>query len=350
MTQKTNRREGFPWYGWAAGSVLTLLVALLCVCAGSVPLPMGDTLAVIGRAIRGVPVSEGLPKSIILSIRLPRVLCAGLSGAALALCGAAMQGLLRNPLADGSTLGVSSGGALGAALAIVLGISIPGLPLAASTGMAMLFAFGSLMIILTVAYAMDHSLATQTIILIGVIFSMLSSALLSLLIAFSGEKLRSITFWTMGSLSGRSYTHVLILLFGLLVCGGVLLSQEAELNAFAVGEENARHVGVPVRRVKMRVMIAASALIGICVSVGGSIGFVGLIVPHMVRLVTGPNHRKMLPTTVFSGAIFLMLTDLMARTVLSPIELPIGVVTSLIGAVMFVSIFYRSRKGGRGVC
>ena len=304
----------------------------------------------IARAIGGLPVEDGLYKSIILSIRLPRVLSAALSGAALALCGGAMQGLLRNPLADGSTLGVSSGGALGAALAIVLGISIPGLPLAASTGMAMLFSFGSLVMILSLAYAMDRSLATSTIILIGVIFSMLASSLLSLLITFSGEKLRSITFWTMGSLSGRNYTHVLILLGGLAVFGTVLVSQGREMNAFAVGEENARHVGVPVRRVKLRVMIAASALIGMCVSVGGSIGFVGLIVPHMVRLVTGPNHRRMLPVTMFAGAVFLMLTDLLARTALSPIELPIGVVTSMIGAVVFVSIFYHSRKGGKSAC
>ena len=344
------KQDGFPWYGWIAGLAAVLLTMLLCVCSGSAQLAAGETLSVIARAIGGLPVEDGLYKSIILSIRLPRVLSAALSGAALALCGGAMQGLLRNPLADGSTLGVSSGGALGAALAIVLGISIPGLPLAASTGMAMLFSFSSLVMILSLAYAMDRSLATSTIILIGVIFSMLASSLLSLLITFSGEKLRSITFWTMGSLSGRNYTHVLILLGGLAVFGTVLVSQGREMNAFAVGEENARHVGVPVRRVKLRVMIAASALIGMCVSVGGSIGFVGLIVPHMVRLVTGPNHRRMLPVTMFAGAVFLMLTDLLARTALSPIELPIGVVTSMIGAVVFVSIFYHSRKGGKSAC
>ena len=317
---------------------------------GSVTLAAGDILTVLWNCLWSLPIPEGLPRAIILSIRLPRVICAGLSGAALSLCGAAMQGLLRNPLADGSTLGVSSGGALGAALAIVLGISVPGLPLAASTGMAMLFSFGSLAAILSLAYAMDRALSTQTIILIGVIFSMLASALLTLLIAFSGDRLRSITFWTMGSLSGRGYAHSLILLGGLILFGGVLLSQGRELNAFAICEENALHVGVPVRAVKLRVMIAASSLIGICVAVGGSIGFVGLIVPHMVRLITGPNHRKLLPASLFSGAIFLMLADLLARTALSPIELPIGVVTSLIGAAVFISIFYRSRKGGKSVC
>lgn len=343
-------KEGFGGFGWVLGAAATLAALLLCVCLGSVPLALSDTWKVLWSAVWGHPVPEGLPRAIILSIRLPRVLCAALTGAALSLCGAAMQGLLRNPLADGSTLGVSSGGALGAALAIVLGVSIPGFPLAGSVGMAMLFSFGSLMMILSLAYAMDRSLSTQTIILIGVIFSMLASALLSLLIAFSGEKLRSITFWTMGSLSGRDYTHVLILLGGLALFGGALMSQGRELNAFAVGEENARHVGVPVKQAKMRVMIAASALIGLCVSVGGSIGFVGLIVPHIVRLVTGPNHKRLLPASLFSGAVFLMLADLLARTVLSPVELPVGVVTSLAGAVVFVFIFYRSRKGGGKAC
>lgn len=350
MMKAKRSREGFPWYGWALGAAGTLAALLLCVCLGSVKLPLADTWTVLWRALLGRPVPDGLPRAIILSIRLPRVLAAGLSGGALSLCGAAMQGLLRNPLADGSTLGVSSGGALGAALAIVLGIAVPGVPLAGSVVLAMLFSFASLMMILSLAYAMDRTLSTQTILLIGVVFSMLASAMLSLLIAFSGEKLRSITFWTMGSLSGRDYTHVLILVGGLTVFGGMLLGRGRELNAFAVGEENARHVGVPIRRVKMLVMIASSALIGLCVSVGGSIGFVGLIVPHIVRLITGPNHRKLLPASLFSGAVFLMLADLLARTALSPVELPVGVVTSLIGAVLFVCIFYRSRKGGKKPC
>ena len=345
-----DRTDAFPWYAWLLGGAVTALTLLVCVCLGSAKIALRDTVTVLWRALWGLPIEEGLPRAVLLSIRLPRTLCAALSGSALALCGASMQGLLRNPLADGSTLGVSSGGALGAALAIVLGIQIPGLPLAASTGMAMLFAFASLVMILSMAFAMDHTLSTQTIILIGVIFSMLASSLLSLLITFSGEKLRSITFWTMGSLSGRNYTHALILAGGLALFGSLLLTQGRELNAFSIGEENARQIGVPVRRVKLQVMIAASALIGLCVSVGGSIGFVGLIVPHMVRLITGPNHRRLLPASVFSGAIFLMLADLLARTALSPLELPIGVVTSLTGAVVFLSIFYHSRKEKKNVC
>ena len=327
-------------------TALFLAALLLCVCAGSVKVPLGESLTILKNGLFGGPKPEGMNASIVLSLRLPRVLCAALMGAALSLCGVVMQGLLRNPLADGSTLGISTGAALGAALSIVLGISIPGLPIAGSAAMAMVFSFGSLVLILALAWGIDRSFATQNIILIGVVFTMLASSLLSILITFSGERLRSITYWTMGSLTGKNYEQAAVLLGGLLLFGTPLMLLSRELNAFAVGEENALHVGVPVRRVKLTVMICASALIGICVSIGGSIAFVGLIIPHMVRLAAGPNHRTLLPLSAFAGAVFLMLADLAARSILSPLELPIGVVTSLIGAVTFIVIFYRSRRGG----
>ena len=333
--------EGVLW------TLLVLVTMAVCVSVGSVSIPLKE----VWNAVFGLPVSRVTWDSIIRWTRLPRVLCAALMGGALSVCGAAMQGLLRNPLADGSTLGVSSGAALGAAVSIVLGISVPGAVLAGPAMVAVLFSFGALALILALAYSMDRSLATNNIILIGVIFTMFVSSLLSLLITFSGDKLHTITYWTMGSLSGKSYEQAALLAGALLVFGGILLGCGRELNAFAVGEENALHVGVPVRRVKLLVMIAASALIGICVSVGGSIAFVGLIIPHMVRLWSGPNHRRLLPRSIFAGAVFLMLADLLARTALSPLELPVGVVTSLIGAVVFIVIFVRSRKrlrkGGR---
>ena len=344
---KAAKRESLGRGIWIAMILALLGTAVICIGAGSVYIAPRDTIRTVWNALTGQPVPEGVSGPIILSVRIPRVFCAALTGAALSLCGAAMQGLFRNPLADGGTLGVSSGGALGAAVAIVLEISIPGIPLAGSLVMSMLFAFGSLMMILSMAYGMDRSLSTHTIILIGVIFSMLASALLSLLFAFAGDKLKSVTFWTMGSLSGRNMTHVLILAIWTLLFGGVLLYRSRELNHFALGEENARRVGVPVRKVKLEILIAVSALIGVCVAVGGSIAFVGLIVPHMVRMITGPNHRKLLPVSMLAGAVFLMWTDLLARTVISPVELPIGVVTSLIGAVTFAAIFRSSRKGGR---
>ena len=331
-------------------ALLVLVLAgamLLCICVGSVSISPADTLRVLLCALLRRPMPEGVSANIILNVRLPRVVNVALVGAALSLCGAAMQGLLRNPLADGSTLGVSSGASLGAVLALELGVTLPGTAFGGTMLLAMIFAFLSLMLILALAYALDRSLATNSIILIGVIFSMFASSVMSLIISFSGDKLRSITFWTMGSLSGTGFAHARVLAAALLVCGAVVLAHARELNAMAIGEDDARHVGVNVRRVKLTLMIAVSVLIGVCVSVGGTIGFVGLVVPHMARMIVGPNHGRLLPASMLAGAIFLLLCDLIARTLLRPIELSIGVVTSLVGAVAFVLIFYRTRRAAR---
>lgn len=321
-----------------------LVVMVICICLGSVSIPLSDILWVIRSALFGGTVPEGVSKAILLVVRIPRVLCVALSGAALSLCGTAMQGLLRNPLADGSTLGVTAGASLGAVTALAFGISIPGIPYGGTMVLAMLFAFGSLVLILMLAYALDRSLATHSIILIGVIFSMFASSLMSLVISFSGEKIKSITFWTLGSLSGSNYTFAMILGAALLVCGTIILSHAEELNAFAIGEENAAHIGVNVRRTKLVLLITVSVLIGICVSIGGTIAFVGLVTPHMARMLIGPNHRRLLPVSMYFGAIFLLFADLIARTILRPVELSIGVITSLVGAVSFVIIFYRTRR------
>ncbi len=324
---------------------LALIAAmLLCIGAGSVSVPLPKTLTALWNTLFRLPMPEGVSSNIIVNVRLPRVLNVALMGASLSLCGAAMQGLLRNPLADGSTLGVSSGASLGAVIAIVSGMTIPGMESGGVMLMAMAFAFGSLILILSLAYALDRSLATNSIILIGVIFSMFMSSALSLLISFSSEHVRSITFWTMGSLSGTNFDHTAILSVSLAVCGGVILRYSRELNAFAIGEDNARHIGVNVKHVKLIILITVSMMIGVCVSIGGTISFVGLVMPHMTRMAVGPNHRRLLPASLFSGAVFLLLADLVARTLLSPIELNIGVVTSLVGAVAFVIIFYRTRK------
>ncbi len=331
---------------YALMTAALILTFLLAVCAGSVPVPLGDTVRALLCAALQRPMPEGVSGAIILSVRLPRACCAALVGAALSLCGAAMQGLLRNPLADGSTLGVSSGAALGAVIALSLGAFVPGMGTLGTTALAMIFAFLSLILILSLAYALDRSLATDSIILIGVIFSMFASSAMSLLIAFAEEKVRTITFWTMGSLSSSSMGQAGLLLAALCVCGAVILRHARELNAFAVGEDNARHIGVNVRRVKLTILIAVSALIGVCVSVGGTIGFVGLVVPHMVRMLAGPNHRRLLPASLFFGAVFLLLCDLASRMILRPVELPIGVITSMVGAAAFVAIFYRKRKAG----
>ena len=212
-----------------------LLAAMcLCVCLGSVNIPLRETLAVLGTALRRGAAPEGVSVPIILRVRVPRVLCVALSGAGLSLAGACMQGLLRNPLADGSTLGVSSGAALGAVIAIAFGLNFPSLPFAGTTVMAVLFAFGSLALILALAYRLDYSLSPNTIILIGVIYSMFVSSAMSILVTFASDKLKSITFWTMGSFQGSTYGNAALLAAarqrGLPVIGGLaLLHAQAEL-------------------------------------------------------------------------------------------------------------------------
>ena len=346
--------ERFSWQTWV---LLTLALAasiLLCLSLGSANvsstrIPLRDTLTALWNELWGLESPEALARSvIIIRYRLARVLNVALIGASLSLCGAAMQGLLRNPLADGSTLGVSSGASLGAVIALALGITLPGSAFSATMLLAMGFAFLSLLLILALAWALDRSLSTHSIILIGVIHTMFISSLISLIISFAGERVKSITFWTLGSVSGATLDQAGLLALALLICGGVILRYARELNAFAIGEENARHVGINVRRIKLTILIAVSVLIGLCVSISGCIGFVGLVTPHMARMITGPNHRRLLPASLFSGAIFLLLADLASRTLFSPTELSIGVVTSLVGATAFVIIFYRTRKK-RGV-
>lgn len=336
--------ESFRACEYLLFALAAIAALVVCICLGSVNVPLKDTIEVFRRAIFGLDMPKDLPSSIILTVRLPRVLCVALTGASLALSGAAMQGLLKNPLADGSTLGVSSGASLGAVVAIAFGISFKAVPFAGTTIMAVLFAFLSLLIILALAYRLDFSLSTNTIILIGVIYSMFVSSAMSILITFSSSKLHQITFWTMGSLNGSTYLNALVLFDAFVVFGGVLFAHARELNAFAIGEDNARSVGVNVKRTKLTVLICVSVLIGICVSIGGSIGFVGLVTPHAARFVAGPNHKRLLPASAFAGAIFLMLCDLAARMLFRPLELNIGVVTSFIGAIAFIIVFYRARK------
>ena len=338
------KREQFTPFTYILLTIELFFTMVLCICVGSVRISFSDTVTSVWNAVWGLPIPENIAKNIILNVRLPRVLCVALAGAALSICGAAMQGLLRNPLADGSTMGVSSGAALGAIIAVATGFILPGLSFGGSMIMAMAFAFGSLILILSLAYTLDRSLSTGSIILIGVIFTMFISAIISLIITFASDHTRTLSFWTMGSFSGVNYDQAKIMCVALVICGGILIRFSPELNAFAIGEDNARHIGVNVKRVKLIVLITVSVLIGVCVSIAGTVSFVGLIMPHIARMLVGPNHKRLLPASLFSGAIFLLLADLTARTLLSPIELPIGVVTSIVGAVAFVIIFYKTRK------
>ena len=337
------KRERFAPATYALLAAALLVTMTVCLFIGRADVSFGDTVSTLWDALRGRPAETVKYRNIILGVRMPGILCVALVGASMSLCGAAMQGLLRNPLADGSTMGVSSGAALGAVTAMATGFTLPGYAFGGVTVMAMAFAFGSLLLILSIAYALDRSLSTSSIILIGVIFSMFISSVISLIITFSSKHTQSLSFWTLGSFSGANYGHALLLLGALAACGGVILCCSSELNAFAIGEDNARHIGVNVKRVKLVILIAVSVLIGVCVSVAGTISFVGLVMPHIARMLVGPNHKRLLPASLFSGAVFLLLADLLSRRLL-PVKLPIGVVTSLVGGVAFVIIFSRTAK------
>ncbi len=336
----TQTRRGLVWL---ATAVFLVSAFLLCVLAGSVRLPARDALRLLLDAALGRAVPQSPESTILLMVRLPRVLATLLCGAALSLCGAVMQGLLRNPLADGATLGVSSGASLGAMLALLTGFSLPGVPLAGTAVSAVVFAALSLGLVMGLAYALDRTLSTTTIILVGVVLTMFTGSVISLLTTFSGSRLRPLTYWMLGSVASAGYAEALLMLLTLVPCAAVTLLHAPELDAFSLGEENVRHIGVNVRRVKLTLILTVSLLIGVCVSIGGSIGFVGLVIPHIARVLFGPAHRKLLPASLLIGGSALMLSDLAARTLLRPLELPIGVVTSIIGAVFFVLVLFRGR-------
>ena len=328
-------------------SAALLITCLLSLCIGSVDVPLRETVGIVVNALTGSALLPFQPEnaSILLALRLPRVLLAVLAGAALSVAGGAMQGLIRNPLADGSTLGVTSGGSLGAVVAIATGFTLPFLPQLTITVASIAFSFVSLLVILAFVRSIDRNLSSNTIILTGVIFSMLMSSLTSLIISFSGDTMRQIIFWSMGSLAGRGYVYVAILaVFAVVGIAGILL-RARELDAFAMGEEQASYAGVNVKRVRLQVLLCVSVLCGAVVSVCGNIAFVGLAIPHIVRLAIGPVNTRLLPASAIVGAIFLTLCDLLSRTMLRPLEMPIGVLTSIFGAIVFIALFYRQRKG-----
>ena len=258
--------------------------------------------------------------NIVMSIRLPRVLLAGLVGASLAIAGAAFQGLLRNPLADPYTLGVSSGASVGAVMTIFLGISLSSLGGFTLPIFSISFAVLTIFCVLTFANKMDRSMKVETIILTGIIFSAFLSAFISLMIALSGEELRQVIGWLMGSVSMRGWSYIWIILPFFIIGSAVLLMNTEELNAMTFGEDRAKHLGVNVERRKLIILIAGSILTGAAVAVSGTIGFVGLVVPHFIRQIWGPDHKHLLPLSIFIGGGFLILTDLVARTIIAPLN------------------------------
>ncbi|MEC1176898.1 iron ABC transporter permease [Metasolibacillus meyeri] len=319
-------------------SIALLLVSIwLGIAVGSVNIPLSTLWN---------KEADPTAYSILWNIRMPRVVLAALVGASLAIAGAAFQGLLKNPLADPYTLGISSGASVGAVATIYFSFSLPMLGVFTLPIFSMIGATVTMVIVMTFARLVDKTMKMETLILTGVIFSSFLGSCISLMIALTGEQLRMIMGWLLGSVSMRGWPYVQMMLPFVIVGALLIWLNRRELNAMIYGEERAKHLGVDVKRSKYVILAGGSILTGAAVAVSGTIGFVGLVVPHMVRMIVGADHRLLLILSFINGASLLIICDLVARTIIAPTELPIGVITAFIGAPIFAYIFYKQRRKG----
>jgi iron complex transport system permease protein len=312
---------------------LTFVAALFAMTVGAAGLPLADVLAALtGR-------SDALTRTIVLELRLPRIGLALVAGGGLALAGAIFQAVLRNPLAEPYVLGVAGGAAVGAVAAVVFGLAaIPGAVQAA----ALAGAIGAMLLVLRIALGVGRSLDTRVLLLAGVVAGAFFNAVILLLLLMADvESFRSAVFWMMGSLSGATWRTTLLLTALVIPAVVVLLALARALNLLAIGEETALFLGTRVERVKLIAYFLASLLVAAAVSACGVIGFIGLIVPHAIRLAWGSDHRLLLPASVLGGGVFLLLADTAARSVAAPAELPVGVITALVGVPIFVLLLRR---------
>nr|WP_162884250.1 iron chelate uptake ABC transporter family permease subunit [Pseudomonas sp. phDV1] len=328
-----------------------MLALWLSLALGPVSLPLGDTLRAALRLL-GVPLAADASvqqaELILAQIRMPRTLLGLAVGMVLALCGVAMQGLFRNPLADPGLVGVSSGAALGAAVAIVGGAAFGGLPEAFAPYLLSACAFVGGLLVTALVYRLgrrDGQTNVATMLLAGIALTALAGAAIGLFTYLADDAtLRTLTFWNLGSLNGASYARLWPLLLATLAVALWLPRRARALNALLLGESEARHLGFDVERLKRELVFCTALGVGAAVAAAGLIGFIGLVVPHLMRLLVGPDHRLLLPASALAGASLLLLADLVARLALAPAELPIGIVTALIGAPFFLYLLVRGRS------
>nr|WP_155074046.1 iron chelate uptake ABC transporter family permease subunit [Streptomyces taklimakanensis] len=330
---------------WAVGLAALCASVAVTVTIGPAAIGVGDVWSAIAARLGwGTSHLTPLRDGIVWDLRLPRTLLAAGCGAGLAVCGAVMQSLLRNPLADPFVLGVSSGASTGAVVVVVLGAG--GGVLSVSGG-----AFAGAVCSFALVLLLSHTLGggTDRVVLSGVAAMQLFSALTSFVVmtAADAETTRGVLFWLLGSLGGAGWTDVWLCLSVLAVVLLVCLGHARALDAFAFGQDAAASLGVSVARTRLVLLCATALLTGALVSSAGAIGFVGLVLPHAARALTGPGHGRLLPACALAGAVFLVWADTLARTVLDPQEVPVGVVTSLVGVPAFVLVLYRTR-GLRG--
>ena len=329
--------------GWlvsvGVSCVLAVVTLLVCLGFGTEPIPFSRIWSILVGALTGtesIRVGTDPTTVILLQVRLPRLLLAFFVGGSLAMVGVALQALLRNPLADPFIIGISSGAALGAAIALLFGVGVSVLSVSALPVCAFAGALLSLVIMYRIS-SVGFGFSIYTLLLAGVVLNAIFSAFIMFLTSVADpNRAFGMYAWLMGSLTGPDYPTLGVLAFYLGMGLVILATQAQSLNLLTLGEETARSLGVEVERVKKLVFVAAALLTGAVVSFSGIIGFVGLIVPHAVRLVLSADHRLLLPAAGFVGGMFLMLADTVARTALSPSEFPVGVVTALVGGPVFL--------------
>ena len=322
--------------------VVGLAAAIVAgVAWGAVNIAPLDVLGAIGRAMHGG--GSGLADTLVVSVRLPRVLLAALVGASLAGAGTLYQALFRNPLADPYILGVSSGAGLGAILALTAtagatALRFGAVPLAAFAG-----ALLTMLLVVRLA-SLGGRLEATSLLLAGVALSYTLAAITSFVMVFAREQMAAIVYWMMGGLGAASWQYVAMI--APMFAAGIIvpLLSTRELNLMLLGDERAGQLGLSVERFKLVMLAAASLLTAAAVAVAGLIGFVGLMTPHIVRLVLGPDHRRLLPASLLAGAIVLVLADLAARVILRPVEIPVVIVTAVLGGPFFIWLLVRGRR------
>jgi iron complex transport system permease protein len=330
----------------ALGALVSLIMLCAGISLGTSLISPGDTLGVILFKVFNLPPRNALdPKiiPIVWNLRFPRALLAFMAGGALSLSGAVFQSVLKNQLASPYILGVSAGASLGAALIILTGFTLPflrGFTLPAAGFLAGLL---TIFFVLAFSSRLDGNFSNNTIILFGMVFSLFINALLTTLSALYREERRNLLYWQMGSFALKGWSYAGLMLPFLVLGSLGLFRYTREMDILTFGEEEALSLGVDARKVRKKLLAASAVLTGGAVALCGAIGFVDLIAPHLARRIVGSNHKHVLPMSFITGGVLLIVTDLAARTVVSPSELPVGAVTAIIGAPFFAWVYFRKR-------
>ncbi len=327
--------------------LLSLASIVLAVCFGSTRVTVGSTVDILLFKLLGIKPTvdiNPITESIVWQLRLPRVLLAFLVGGCLAVGGVVMQSALRNPLASSYTLGVSTGAAMGVSLCIILNISVLGVLTLPVFGLT--FGLATVFLAIGVAARLDRNLESTTIILTGMAFSLFSNAIITLFMSLARQELQRIIFWQLGSFALKEWWQPAVLLPFFVIGLLIIVRYSTELDMMTFGEEQARAAGVSLKRVKWILLSVSAIISGCCVALVGAIGFVDLFTPHIARRIFGAGHRLVVPASALLGGLFMVLCDLVARSIAPPIELPVGAVTALIGSPFFIYVFFNNRNRG----